>query len=427
MAYPYYPAMAAFFPPPPPVEYGRNGSRSSRSRDRSPRRSGRSSRSRDRSRSRSRSRERGGKSSRKLQEENGRTGGGDSAARMLQTIFITGLHPKVDDIELFDLFSQVGRVDDVQLIKDARGKSKGLCYVEFATRELAQKGALMNGQLIGGYPMTITLCTPREGSKSGAGASKGSGADTGLGVRLYVGSLHYNITESDLSPIFEAFGPLSSVEIHRDPHTRISKGFGFVQFERREDGETAMAALDNYDIGGRPIRVAYANPTDNPNGKNPRHLSMGAPAQQQQMMPPMQPAPAAAPYAAPAAAAAPAAPSVPALSAAQLSPSRCMVVSNMFSPAEEAASAGGADWRQEIEEDMAEEAGKHGKLVHIFVDGDDPAGRVFLRFAEEASAGSARTALHGRWFANRQLTAEFMTEGNYMQKFPASEQTQQQQ
>ena len=50
------------------------------------------------------------------------------------------------------------------------------------------------------------------------------------GVRLYVGSLHFNLTESDIKQVFEPFGELEFVDLHRDPMTGRSKGYAFVQY-----------------------------------------------------------------------------------------------------------------------------------------------------------------------------------------------------
>lgn len=47
-------------------------------------------------------------------------------------------------------------------------------------------------------------------------------------VRLYVGSLHYNITEDMLRGIFEPFGKIDSIMLMTDPETNRSKGYGFV-------------------------------------------------------------------------------------------------------------------------------------------------------------------------------------------------------
>ena len=48
--------------------------------------------------------------------------------------------------------------------------------------------------------------------------------------RLYVGSLHFNLTESDIRQVFEPFGELEFVDLHRDPMTGRSKGYAFVQY-----------------------------------------------------------------------------------------------------------------------------------------------------------------------------------------------------
>ena len=48
--------------------------------------------------------------------------------------------------------------------------------------------------------------------------------------RLYVGSLHFNLTESDIKQVFEPFGELEFVDLHKDPVTGRSKGYAFVQY-----------------------------------------------------------------------------------------------------------------------------------------------------------------------------------------------------
>jgi len=50
-----------------------------------------------------------------------------------------------------------------------------------------------------------------------------------VSFRLYVGSLHFNLTESDIRQVFEPFGELEFVDLHRDPMTGRSKGYAFIQ------------------------------------------------------------------------------------------------------------------------------------------------------------------------------------------------------
>ena len=46
--------------------------------------------------------------------------------------------------------------------------------------------------------------------------------------RLYVGNIHFSITEDELSQIFSPFGELEEVSLMKDETSR-SRGYGFVQ------------------------------------------------------------------------------------------------------------------------------------------------------------------------------------------------------
>lgn len=47
--------------------------------------------------------------------------------------------------------------------------------------------------------------------------------------RLYVGNIHFNVTEQDLQAVFEPFGELEFVQLQKDDQGR-SRGYGFVQY-----------------------------------------------------------------------------------------------------------------------------------------------------------------------------------------------------
>ena len=48
--------------------------------------------------------------------------------------------------------------------------------------------------------------------------------------RIYVGSLHFSLTEDDLRAVFSPFGAIELVDIPRDMDNNRSKGYAFVQF-----------------------------------------------------------------------------------------------------------------------------------------------------------------------------------------------------
>ncbi len=74
--------------------------------------------------------------------------------------------------------------------------------------------------------------------------------------RLYVGNLPYSATESEVRALFEGFGPVREVKlISRD---NKPAGFGFVEMENAQHGQTAISELDRSSFGGRNITVSVA-------------------------------------------------------------------------------------------------------------------------------------------------------------------------
>lgn len=77
--------------------------------------------------------------------------------------------------------------------------------------------------------------------------------------RIYVGNLPFSATEQEVRDMFEAHGPVESVDIISDRETGRPRGFGFVQMEDAAAGD-AIAALDGTSMGGRSLRVNEARP-----------------------------------------------------------------------------------------------------------------------------------------------------------------------
>ncbi|EEC01452.1 IFN-response element binding factor, putative [Ixodes scapularis] len=75
---------------------------------------------------------------------------------------------------------------------------------------------------------------------------------------LKVDNLTYRTTPEDLKRVFEKYGDVGDVYIPRHPYTRDSRGFAFVRFYDKRDGEDAMDALDGYILDGRELRVQMA-------------------------------------------------------------------------------------------------------------------------------------------------------------------------
>ncbi|GAB4304103.1 MAG: RNA-binding protein [Marinilabiliales bacterium] len=77
-------------------------------------------------------------------------------------------------------------------------------------------------------------------------------------MNIYVGNLDYNLKENQLEEIFSEYGEVSSVKIIRDRDTGRAKGFGFIEMPDDNEAQSAMDALNGFEVNGRSIRVSQA-------------------------------------------------------------------------------------------------------------------------------------------------------------------------
>lgn len=75
-----------------------------------------------------------------------------------------------------------------------------------------------------------------------------------------MGNLDFNTSEDDLRQLFAAYGQVDRVSIMTDRDTGRSRGFGFVEMTNAEEGDKAIAALNNSQVGGRALNVNEARP-----------------------------------------------------------------------------------------------------------------------------------------------------------------------
>ncbi|KAB2094928.1 hypothetical protein ERO13_A01G002100v2 [Gossypium hirsutum] len=387
-----------------------------------------------------------------------------------RTVFAYQISLKASERDVYEFFSRAGKVRDVRLIMDRNSRrSKGVGYIEFYDVMSVPMAIALSGQPLIGQPVMVK---PSEAEKnlvqSTTSASAGqTGPYAAGGRKLYVGNLHFNITEDQLRQVFEPFGSVELVQLPLD-ETGHSKGFGFVQFARLEDAKNALNLNGQLEIGGRVIKVstvtdqgvsqdfgtnATAADLDDDDGgglslnSSSRALlmakldrsgtassiagSVGMPANNSTGL---------TASTAPILGVAPSLPSlvpptiptsistipglpgglqlptngIPAIDTIG-SPSECLLLKNMFDPTLETE----PEFDLDIKEDVQEECSKFGKLKHIHVDRDS-AGFVYLRFEDAQGAINAQRNLHGRWFAGKMITATYMVPQTYEAKFPSS-------
>lgn len=83
-----------------------------------------------------------------------------------------------------------------------------------------------------------------------------------MAMKLYVGNLTYDTTNSALETMFAEFGEVRSAQVANDRDTGRSKGFGFVEMSNDQEAKAAISALNGKEVGGRALNVNEARPRE---------------------------------------------------------------------------------------------------------------------------------------------------------------------
>ncbi|KAI2622846.1 hypothetical protein GGS21DRAFT_541521 [Xylaria nigripes] len=380
-----------------------------------------------------------------------------------RTVFVQQLAARLRTKELKEFFEKVGPVNEAQIVKDRiSGRSKGVGYVEFKNEDSVTAALQLTGQKLLGIPVIVQL-TEAEKNRQ-VRNTDGSGHGNSVPFhRLYVGNIHFSITEQDLQNVFEPFGELEFVQLQKDDTGR-SRGYGFVQFRDADQAREALEKMNGFDLAGRPIRVGLGNDKFTPEstanllqrfqgqnqpyqgsafsgagGRGPQtsgfdraggrdnDKATGASAlddtdvagvnfnnySRDALMrklartdEPSNGTQNEGPIVKPKTETKP-------LPVKVNMASRCVVLHNMFDPAEEE----GESWVKELEDDVRQEAEeKYGHVVHISLDANSQ-GDIYLKFDKVQGGENAIKGLNGRYFGGRMISAAPVVDAVYSSLF----------
>lgn len=78
------------------------------------------------------------------------------------------------------------------------------------------------------------------------------------GSNLFVTGIHPRLTEAEIAKMFEKYGDVEKCQIMRDPHSKESRGFGFVKMVTSDQAEAAKEGLQGEEIDGRTLSIEKA-------------------------------------------------------------------------------------------------------------------------------------------------------------------------
>ena len=89
---------------------------------------------------------------------------------------------------------------------------------------------------------------------------------------VFVGNIPYDISEEQLVKVFSEVGRVVDFRLVSDREQGKFKGYGFCEYEDAETAASAVRNLNDVEVGGRPLRLDYADADpmqDNGRGRTP--------------------------------------------------------------------------------------------------------------------------------------------------------------
>ncbi|KAF2132164.1 RNA-binding domain-containing protein [Dothidotthia symphoricarpi CBS 119687] len=78
------------------------------------------------------------------------------------------------------------------------------------------------------------------------------------GSNLFVTGIHPSLSEEEVTRLFEKYGEVEQCNIMRDPHTKESRGFGFVKMVTSDQADAAKEGLQGEVHQGRTLSIEKA-------------------------------------------------------------------------------------------------------------------------------------------------------------------------
>ncbi|NWU98896.1 NUCL protein, partial [Upupa epops] len=168
--------------------------------------------------------------------------------RDARTLFVKNLPYRVTEDDIKELFENA---QEVRMVMNKDGNSKGMAYIEFKSETEADKALEeKQGTEIDGRAMIIDFT----GEKSHQEHQKGGGGDK-ESKTLIVNNLSYAASEETLQELFKK---ASSIKLPQNNQGR-PKGYAFVEFPTVEDAKEALNSHNNTEIEGRAIRLEFSS------------------------------------------------------------------------------------------------------------------------------------------------------------------------
>ncbi|KAK3927289.1 Squamous cell carcinoma antigen recognized by T-cells 3 [Frankliniella fusca] len=174
-----------------------------------------------------------------------------------RTVFVSNLDYSTTNEQIREVFSSVGTITELRLVRDFKGRSKGFCYIVFSSFNEMNEALKKDRVPIDGRPIFVSKCDPDKHTRQHSFKYS-----TALEKnKLFVKGLPLSSTKEELEELFGKYGKVKDIRLvtYRNGHF---KGLAYVDFVDEVSAAQALIKVDGTTMGGRTVSVALSNPPD---------------------------------------------------------------------------------------------------------------------------------------------------------------------
>lgn len=179
------------------------------------------------------------------------------ALLLMSRIYIGSLYFELGEDIVRTAFAPFGTIKAINMSwEGTTGRHKGYAFVEYETAEAAQLALdQMNGVMMGGR--NIKVGRPNNVPQAAAIITS-IHEEASKYNRIYLASIHLDLTEADIMSVFEPFGKVTGIQLAPDTKPGKHRGWGYITYETLQSAADAIASMNLFELGGQYLRVGRA-------------------------------------------------------------------------------------------------------------------------------------------------------------------------
>ncbi|XP_022339617.1 poly(U)-binding-splicing factor PUF60-like isoform X2 [Crassostrea virginica] len=180
------------------------------------------------------------------------------ALALMCRIYVGSINFEIKEDTIKQAFIPFGPIKSVNLSWDpVTNKHKGFAFIEYEIPEAAQLALeQMNSVMIGGRNIKVGRPSNMPQAQP---IIEQLAQEAKNHNRIYIASIHHDLSENDIQSVFEAFGKIVNCKLATETgKPGKHKGYGFIEFDSQQAAQDAVTSMNLFDLGGQYLRVGKA-------------------------------------------------------------------------------------------------------------------------------------------------------------------------